>query len=71
MNSDHGKHSAIAPVKMGVWSLGVASWMFGITERSLAASVDGIVTASDLVLLFTAGFFFVGWLFLFPAGGDR
>lgn len=71
IESDHGKASSIAPIRLGVWSLGVVSWLFGITERSQSAWADGVISASDLVLLFTAIFFFACWLFLFPTGGDR
>ncbi|MCT7951111.1 hypothetical protein NG798_15030 [Ancylothrix sp. C2] len=50
----------------GIWLLGVSSWLFGITDRSIASFSDGYLSALDLVQLFTASFFFVGWLFLKP-----
>ncbi len=56
----------LTQLKTGIWSLGNASWLFGITDRTLAAFADGYLSAVDLVQLFTASFFFVGWLFLKP-----
>jgi hypothetical protein len=53
-------------IKSGIWYLGIASWLFGISDRSLAAISDGFVSGSDLILLFTAAFYFVSWLFLKP-----
>ena len=52
------------PVKNGVWYIGVSAWLFGMSDRTLAAFTDGFISAIDLVQLFTAAFFFVGWLFL-------
>lgn len=54
------------PVRSGVWYLGVSAWLFGMSDRTFASFADGFVSAIDLVQLFTAAFFFVGWLFLKP-----
>jgi hypothetical protein len=53
-------------LRNGIWLLGVSSWLFGITDRSIASFADGYLSALDIVQLFTASFFFVSWLFLKP-----
>lgn len=53
-------------LKYGIWLLGVSSWLFGITDRSIASFADGYLSALEIVQLFTALFFFVSWLFLKP-----
>lgn len=53
-------------LKQGIWLLGVSSWLFGITDRSIASFADGYLSALDIIQLFTASFFFVSWLFLKP-----
>lgn len=53
-------------LKNGIWLLGVSSWLFGITDRSIASLSDGYLSALDIIQLFTALFFFVSWLFLRP-----
>ncbi len=53
-------------LRYGIWLLGISSWLFGITDRSIASLSDGYLSASDIVQLFTASFFFVSWLFLKP-----
>lgn len=56
----------LAKLRNAIWLLGVSSWLFGITDRSIASFADGYVSALDLVQLCTASFFFVSWLFLKP-----
>jgi hypothetical protein len=56
----------LATLKYGIWLLGISSWLFGITDRSIASLSDGYLSALDIVQLFTASFFFVSWLFLKP-----
>jgi len=53
-------------LKQGIWFFGVSSWVFGITDRTIACSSDGYLSALDITQLFTASFFFVSWLFLKP-----
>ncbi|MEX0270569.1 hypothetical protein AB3R30_15610 [Leptolyngbyaceae cyanobacterium UHCC 1019] len=53
-------------LKQGIWFFGVSSWLFGITDRSIACFSDGYLSALDITQLFTASFFFVSWLFLKP-----
>jgi hypothetical protein len=54
-------------LRNAIWLLGISSWLFGITDRSIASFADGYLSAWDLIQLFTASFFFVSWLFLKPA----
>lgn len=53
-------------LKSGIWLLGISSWIFGITDRSIATLSDGFLSSVDIAQLFTASFFFLGWLFLKP-----
>ncbi len=53
-------------LKYGIWLLGILSWLFGITDRSIASLSDGYLSALDIIQLFTASFFFVSWIFLKP-----
>jgi hypothetical protein len=53
-------------LKQGIWFLGVACWLFGITDRSLASFADGYLSAIEIMQLFTATFFFACWLLLKP-----
>lgn len=56
----------IANLKNGIWLFGIASWLFGITDRSIASFSDGYLSALDIIQLFTAAFFFMSWLYLKP-----
>jgi len=56
----------LGSLKNGIWFLGISSWLFGITDRSVASLSDGYLSALDIIQLFTAAFFFVSWLFLKP-----
>ncbi len=57
----------LGKLRNAIWLLGVSSWLFGITDRSIASFADGYLSAWDIIQLSTASFFFVGWLFLKPA----
>lgn len=57
----------VGNLKNGIWLFGISSWLFGITDRSIASFADGYLSALDLTQLFTAATFFVAWLFLKPA----
>jgi hypothetical protein len=57
----------LGKLRNAIWLLGVSSWLFGITDRSIASLSDGYLSALDIVQLSTASFFFVSWLFLKPA----
>lgn len=56
----------VGNLKNGIWLFGISSWVFGITDRSIASFSDGYLSALDLTQLFTAATFFVAWLFLKP-----
>ena len=56
----------LGKLRNAIWLLGVSSWLFGITDRSIASFSDGYLSSLDLVQLSTASFFFVSWLFLKP-----
>lgn len=56
----------VGNLKNGIWVFGISSWVFGITDRSIASLSDGYLSALDLTQLFTAATFFVAWLFLKP-----
>lgn len=56
----------IANFRNGIWLLGIPSWLFGITDRSLASLADGYLSAMDMVQIFTASLFFLSWLYLKP-----
>ena len=64
------KRSHIHPfrgnLKQGIWLLGASSWLFGITDRSIASFSDGYLSPSDVGQLLTASFFFISWLLLKP-----
>lgn len=57
---------SVAKLRNSIWVLGIPSWLFGITDRSLAAFADGYLSAIEIIHLFTAFFFFVSWLSLRP-----
>ncbi len=57
----------VGNLKNGIWLFGISSWLFGITDRSIASFSDGYLSALDLTQLFTAATFFVAWLFLKPS----
>jgi hypothetical protein len=61
----------LAKLRNAIWLLGVSSWLFGITDRSIASFSDGYLSALDLVQLSTASFFFVSWLFLKPTAREN
>lgn len=68
MNNEQSSEASIflETLKNGIWLLGVSSWLFGITDRTIASFSDGYLSALDITQLFTASFFFVSWLFLKP-----
>lgn len=54
-------------LRHGVWGVGTLSWVFGISDRTLAAFMDGYLSAIDITQLLTAVFFFASWLILKPS----
>ncbi|MBD2184096.1 hypothetical protein [Aerosakkonema funiforme] len=59
-------YAIIANLRNGLWLIGIPSWLFGITDRSLASIADGYLSAIDLMQVFTASLFFLSWLYLKP-----
>jgi hypothetical protein len=53
-------------LQKGIGLFGIISWIFGLTDRSIALLSDGYLSAIDIFQLFTTSFFFVSWLFLSP-----
>lgn len=66
MNGQKKEENFSQTLKKGIWILGTSSWLFGISDRTLASIADGYISAIDLIQLCTASFFFVSWLFLRP-----
>ncbi|MEH2137554.1 hypothetical protein [Nostoc sp.] len=56
----------IDKIKSNIWIFGIPSWLFGITDRSIAAFTDGYLSYIEIFQLFTTSFFFVSWLYLKP-----
>jgi hypothetical protein len=59
-------YSFIVKLKNGIWSLGILSWLFGITDRNVAVFADGHITTVEFLHLLILSFLFVGWLYLRP-----
>ena len=53
--------------KIAIWFIGIAFWLFGITDRSVALLKDGYLSGTDIVQLCITFFFFVSWLVLKPS----
>lgn len=58
-------------LRLGVWGFGIASWLFGICDRTLASTADGILSAIEITQLATAGFFLGAWILLKPQRTGR
>lgn len=56
----------VTTLRLSIWLFGIAAWLFGITDRSIASLSDGYLSATDILQLFTAAFFFTSWLYLKP-----
>lgn len=52
--------------KISVWLLGIPSWIFGISDRSMAAIADGYLSATEIWQILMTFFFFLSWLSLKP-----
>ncbi|WP_341524565.1 hypothetical protein WKK05_18175 [Nostoc sp. UHCC 0302] len=57
----------IDQLKNGIWLVGIPSWLFGITDRSLSSFSDGYLSPIEIFQLFTTFFFFISWLYLKPS----
>ena len=56
----------IQNIRNGIWIFGIPSWLFGITDRTVASFADGYLSPGEIFNLFTASFFFLTWLCLKP-----
>ncbi|MCG6136012.1 MAG: hypothetical protein MET45_15380 [Nostoc sp. LLA-1] len=56
----------ISKFKTGIWLVGIPSWIFGITDRSVDALADGYLSGGEIFQLFTTSLFFLSWLYLKP-----
>jgi uncharacterized membrane protein len=61
----------IAKLKNGVWLLGIVPWLFGFADRIIASFSNGYLSVVEIVQLFIASFFLVGWFSLKPAQAVR
>ena len=66
MNRQENIENFPLTLKKAIWLIGTSSWIFGISDRTLASLADSYISAIDLIQLCTASFFFVSWLFLKP-----
>ncbi|WP_088891069.1 hypothetical protein [Leptolyngbya ohadii] len=57
---------SIAQIKNGIWMIGIPSWLFGITDRGIAAFAHGAPSPAEVLQLMMASFFFLTWLSLKP-----
>lgn len=57
---------SIAQIKNGIWMIGIPSWLFGITDRGIAAFAHGAPSPAQVLQLMMASFFFLTWLYLKP-----
>ncbi|HEY9695343.1 MAG TPA: hypothetical protein V6D15_24345 [Oculatellaceae cyanobacterium] len=56
----------IAKLRNSIWMFGIPSWLFGISDRGIAAFADGYLSPVEILNLLTASFFFLSWLSLKP-----
>jgi len=56
----------ITRLRNSIWMFGIPSWLFGITDRSIAAFADGYISPIEIFQLVTASLFFLSWLVLKP-----
>jgi hypothetical protein len=53
-------------LKSGIWFLGVLFWLFGLSDRGIAAVADGYLTVTEVSHFLVASFLFVSWLYMKP-----
>lgn len=53
-------------MRNSIWALGIPSWLFGVTDRSVAALADGYLSPIEILHILTISFLFFGWLCLKP-----
>ncbi len=61
------EHSALsAKFRSWIWSIGIISWLFGITDRILAGFADGSLSNIEIAHLVTTLCLFASWVYLKP-----
>jgi len=58
-------------IRWVVWTGGCGAWIFGLSDRSIAALTDNRISAVDIVLLGTAAIVAFGWVVLIPASSTK
>lgn len=58
-------------VKRRIWLFGTSAWIVGIIDRSIAIFSDQNFSLLNLLQLFLAAVFFMGWLYLKPSISSR
>lgn len=61
----------VTRIRSSIWIFGIPSWLFGITDRSIAAFADGYISPIEIFQLVTASLFFLSWLVLKPEPGSE
>lgn len=56
----------ITKIRNSIWVFGIPSWIFGLTDRGIAAFADGSISPIEIFHLITASLFFLSWLVLKP-----
>jgi hypothetical protein len=56
----------INQLRHGVWLLGVAAWLFAITERAMTVYTSAYTSNLELLQALITLFFFLAWLYLRP-----
>lgn len=53
-------------MRAGIWVTGVGAWIYGLSDRTVAAILDGMVTGLEVGQLTIAALIAVMWCFLRP-----
>jgi hypothetical protein len=64
-------HEDTGVIRWVVWIGGVCAFIFGLCDRTFAATIDHVISALDIVLLGTASVVAFGWIYLIPASSAR
>lgn len=66
MNTQKPLDPFVGNLRAGIWLIGISCWIFGLTDRSIAAFADGYLTTPETLQVGTLLFLLVSWLFLKP-----
>jgi hypothetical protein len=56
----------LSPLRNTVWVTGIFSWLFGVSDRSIAGFADGYLNGVEFGNLLLTLLFFLGWLYMKP-----